>query len=82
MPEFMTKEMREQIGSNVLWPKHTAKINGYLDRSETACDDTHKFNPSRFDARTTGSATAAQRPSYGGYSTSSDPESSYLPESH
>ena len=49
MPEFMTKEMREQIGSNVLWPKHTAKIKGYLDRSETACDDTHKFNPSRFD---------------------------------
>ena len=49
MPEFMTKEMREQIGANVLRPEHTAKIKSYLARSETACDDTHQFNPSRFD---------------------------------
>ena len=49
MPEFMTPEMYQQIGTNVLLPKHTTKIKGFLERSETACDDTHRFNPSRFD---------------------------------
>ena len=49
MPEFMTPEMRETIGANVLLPEHTAKIKSHLARSETACDDTHQFNPSRFD---------------------------------
>ena len=49
MPEFMTPKMRETIGANVLRPEHTAKIKGFLARSDTACDDTHQFNPSRFD---------------------------------
>ena len=49
MPEFMTPRMRETIGANVLWPEHTAKIKSHLARSETACDDTHQFTPSRFD---------------------------------
>ena len=49
MPEFMTPEMRERIGTSVSRPENTAKIKSFLARSETACDDTHKFNPSRFD---------------------------------
>ena len=49
VPELITPEMREQIGLNVLRPEHTAKMKGFLERSETACDDTHQFNPSRFD---------------------------------
>ena len=52
MPEFMTPEMYQQIGTNVLLPKHTTKIKGFLERSETACDDTHRFNPSRFEIAT------------------------------
>ena len=51
MPEFMTPRMREEIGANVLRPEHTAKIKSHLARSETACDDTHQFNPRSISTR-------------------------------
>ena len=49
MPEFMTAAMREKISRTVLRKEHEEKVKSMLEASETACDDTHKFNPSRFD---------------------------------
>ena len=41
--------MRAQISQTVLRKGHHEKIKSMLEASESACDDTHKFNPSRFD---------------------------------
>ena len=41
--------MREKISRTVLRKEHEEKVKSRLEASETACDDTHKFNPSRFD---------------------------------
>ena len=49
MPEFMTAEMKEKISKTVLRDKECSRIKELLEASETACDDQHKFNPSRFD---------------------------------
>ena len=49
MPEFMTAEMKEKISKTVLRDKECNRIKELLEASETACDDQHKFNPSRFD---------------------------------
>ena len=51
MPEFMTADMKEKISKTVLRDKECKRIKELLEASETACDDQHKFNPSRFDMR-------------------------------
>ena len=48
-PEFMTAEMREGISKPVMRERHLEEIRALLAASETACDDTHKFNPSDYD---------------------------------
>jgi hypothetical protein len=49
MPEFMTTEMREKISKTVLTEGREERVKELLEASETACDDQHQFNPSRFD---------------------------------
>jgi hypothetical protein len=49
MPEFTTTEMREKISKTVLTEGREERVKEMLEASETACDDQHQFNPSRFD---------------------------------
>jgi hypothetical protein len=43
--------MRAGISKPVMREKHIQEIRELLAASETACDDTHKFNPSDYDMR-------------------------------
>jgi hypothetical protein len=45
-PELTTAEMREGISKPVMRARHLDEIKASLAASETACDDTHRFNPS------------------------------------
>jgi hypothetical protein len=41
--------MRDKISKTVLTEGREERVKEMLEASETACDDQHQFNPSRFD---------------------------------